>query len=80
MPRNVRNFWIEGRTDDSAYGHNFGPRTKDGGFEMTIYQRDAGGVTKAFDIRGFLDVDGKLTCMVIRQDKAKDTLTFETER
>lgn len=39
MPRNVRNFWIEGRIDGRDSTFAAGPATKDGGFSLTIKQR-----------------------------------------
>lgn len=53
MPRNVRNFWIEGRADGRASGFSAGPRSRDGGFFARVYVRAAGGVADAFGIRGY---------------------------
>jgi hypothetical protein len=65
-PRNVRNFWIELKVDGKAEPIECGPRNKDGGFQMTIYQRDAGAVATAFEIIGEADSEGRLT-VEIRQ-------------
>jgi len=59
MPRNVRNWWIKGRADGAAKEVTFGPRLGDGGFQMTIYQRDKGEVTLALELDGEW-IDGKL--------------------
>ena len=42
MPRFVCNFWIDLDTDPSQNHIATGPRTKDGGFSMTIQQRSLG--------------------------------------
>ena len=59
MPRNVRNFWIElnvdGRTPIAA-----GPVARDGGFELTVKQRDKGGILYALTVRGYADDNGGL--------------------
>jgi hypothetical protein len=38
----VRNFWIEATVDGRETPIVFGPRAKDGGFTLRIYQRDKG--------------------------------------
>jgi hypothetical protein len=60
MPRNVRNFWVEGNVDGAKSPQGFGPRNKDGGLSLTIYQRNAGNVEVAVRIRGFAHSDGTL--------------------
>jgi hypothetical protein len=52
MPRNVRNFWIEAKVDGSTKPIAFGPQAADGGFTLTVYMRDAGGVTRALELDG----------------------------
>ena len=56
MPRNVRNFWIEGETDNGTE-FGTGPRAKEGGFFADIYMREDGGVRHALKIRGWVDGD-----------------------
>ena len=41
MPRNVRNFWITVEVDGRLHKVETGPRAKDGGFVVRIYQRGA---------------------------------------
>ena len=60
MPRNVRNFWIEGNIDGQKTPVAFGPRNKDGGFIMSIKMRDNGGILSSVHIEGKADVEGKL--------------------
>ncbi len=44
MPRNCRNFWLEAEADGRASRVAFGPRAKDGGLRLSVYQRDGGQV------------------------------------
>jgi hypothetical protein len=60
MPRNVRNFWIEGRVDGKAKSVGFGPIGKDGGFDLSISVRNDGGIERAFFVRGFVNKNGDL--------------------
>lgn len=46
----VRNFWIDADIDGRATMLGGGPRSKDGGMDITIYQRDEGGIKRAFTI------------------------------
>lgn len=60
MPRNVRNFWLEGRIDGRASEITGGPVSAGGGFTLTVYQRDGGRVTTAARITGWATPDGTL--------------------
>jgi hypothetical protein len=77
MPRNVRNWWIEGRAD-GASGVSFGPKAADGGFELTIYQRDRGSVSTAIHIDGRV-VSGRLI-LAITDDKGEEIERITSER
>ena len=46
----VRNFWVEADIDGRSTMLGGGPRAKDGGMDITIYQRDEGGIKQAFTI------------------------------
>ena len=46
----VRNFWIDADIDGRQTTLGGGPRSKDGGMDVTIYQRDEGGIKRAFTI------------------------------
>lgn len=59
MPRNVRNFWIEGNINGKATKIASGPVRKDGGFTLTIYMRNKGEVCPVVDISGWTNPDGK---------------------
>jgi len=65
----VRNFWIEGNIDGRKTEMSGGPRTKDGGFSLNIYQRDAGGIVKALRIEGGADDAGNLSLVVVPVEK-----------
>lgn len=59
----VRNFWVEADIDGRETNANGGPRSKDGGMDVTIYQRDDGEIKTVLRIisRAY---DGKLVTTV----------------
>jgi len=55
MPRNVRNFWIAASVDGREAPIGSGPKAKDGGFLMNIYQRDKGRISdKHLRVYGYI--------------------------
>ena len=56
----VRNWWLEADIDGRKTTLEGGPRNKEGGFDLTIYQRDKGSIRKAAFIRGRVNRDGFL--------------------
>ena len=50
MPRNVRNFWFDAQVDDRAAVVSAGPRARDGGMVIDLFQRNDGDVAPAFRI------------------------------
>ena len=76
MPRNVRNFWIDGQVDGRQSDVSGGPRAKDGGIRVDIKQRDNGSVTDAVTIKGYADSEGNLSLRVYDKD---DNLIFENK-
>lgn len=64
MPRNVRNFWIEAEVDGRKTPIAFGPGGKDGGFSLTVYMRNQGGVERVAGMEGACFKDGELTLWV----------------
>ncbi len=60
MPQNVRNFWIELDIDGRTTSIASGPRSRDGGFSLRIYQRDQGNIIKALEVEGIAQSDGSL--------------------
>lgn len=76
----VRNFWIEADIDGRIAKVTGGPRSKDGGFTLTIYMRNEGGIDKPIDIKGFAKSDGSLVLSVVDKENNKEILIKETER
>lgn len=72
----VRNWWIEGNIDGRATNISGGPRSKDGGFDITIYQRDDNGIITAARISGHAYNDKLRLTAVINNE----TLVLETKR
>lgn len=65
MPRNVRNFWIEGEVDGRKTPIAFGPQEKDGGFRLTVYMRDEGRMENVLEIEGqYMEVDDMITLWI----------------
>ena len=60
----VRNFWIELNVDGRESTVATGPRSKDGGFSLTIKQRAEGGIVDALKVWGLVHSDGKLELRV----------------
>jgi hypothetical protein len=79
MPRNVRNFWLEGQIDGRDTKISGRPQSKDGGFSLTIKQRDGGQVTTACRIWGNADQHGNIKLMVEMLDQ-ENILTHHTTR
>ena len=63
-PRAVRNFWIEADVDGMSSKLAGGPKSKEGGFELTILMREEGEVSTAMHVVGFADTDGELVLKV----------------
>lgn len=53
----VRNFWVEADIDGRETTLAGGPRRKDGAMDVTIYQRDDGGIKTA--VRIFCRANGE---------------------
>jgi len=60
----LRNFWLHGLIDGRRTDLTGGPRSKDGGFDLTIAVRDGNVSMTALRIRGHAARDGKLTIRV----------------
>lgn len=72
MPRNVRNFWLEGQIDGRASKIEGGPVSKDGGFFLRVKMRDEGSVVTALSIRGTAWPDGSLWLEFGTEDNGVD--------
>lgn len=72
----IRNFWIEADIDGRATNLAGGPRAKDGGFNLVIYQRSEGAIIKAATISGFAHEDGTLRLHIdLHEGKTIDRTT-----
>lgn len=63
-----RNWWIEARMGDSNVLHAFGPRRKDAGFALRIYQRVRGESRLALHLEGYVLPDGRLRLLGAPED------------
>jgi hypothetical protein len=64
MPRMVRNFWIDARIDGRRSVLRGGPRSKEGGLALTLYQRREGDVSAALVVTCIACTDGMLCLSV----------------
>lgn len=58
--RFVRNFYVVAQIDGRQGNIRFGPRAKNGGFRLTVYQRQDGASIRALDLQGYMGPDGTL--------------------
>ena len=80
MPRVVRNFWISADVDGLASPLRGGPARKDGGFTLSIKQRDEGCVTEALTVSGHACDDGTLVVCVEDAKTRKCVFQVVTKR
>lgn len=79
MIKNVRNWWVELDVDGRATRTATGPRKPNGGFDVTVFQRDGEDPVVALTVSGIARQDGTLTLKV--QDKGGKVIhTFKTDR
>ena len=64
MPRNVRNFWLKATIDGRGSVLSGGPVRKDGGFYLTVEQRDGGEIITALKVSGIARTDGSILLRV----------------
>jgi hypothetical protein len=64
MPRVVRNFFVKTRIDGRDNLLVGGPRSKEGGLHLTLYQRSAGSIATALEIICTACRDGTLRIRV----------------
>lgn len=70
MPRNTRNWYMNGSVDGRSSRIEGGPRSKDGGFDLTIHQRENGGVADGLRVTGLARTDGTLVLVASTTDDA----------
>jgi hypothetical protein len=79
MPRNVRNFFIEGQIDGSKTPIGTGPVSAGGGFELVVRLRENGAVSsRALYVRGYVADDGIL--VLIASDGHAQEVVMESAR
>lgn len=71
----VRNFYLEANIDGRATKLGGGPKAKDGGMRVHLYQRDEGSITEALEIE-CCEWNGKLILQVFDKDH---NLLFQNE-
>ena len=75
----VRNFWVEADIDGRQTMLSGGPRSKDGGMDVTVYQRDEGQIKTAVEIKCFISrKTGKLVTVVAKNERC--VAKIETDR
>ena len=60
IPKSVRNFWIEITIDGRKEVLKAGPKSKNGGFSLIVYQRDNEKIIKTAQITGIADRENRL--------------------
>ena len=76
----VRNWWIEADVDGRKTPLSGGPRSKDGGFQLNIYQRVKGDIDNPYRINAFKNRNGYLVCQVYSIKDKKIIHEFTSER
>jgi len=81
MPRNVRNFWLTLDVDGKKTNVATGPRSRDGGFYLTILVREDGGICdNAVIVEGKVLSDGHLAVMASLRNSPDHTTLLTTKR
>jgi hypothetical protein len=85
MPKVIRNFWVAGAVDGRRSRISGGPRARDGGISLTLYQRQEGSVAEALKVECLACEDGTLSVEVepvlpFRFTRTDGKLRIETKR
>ena len=75
----LRNFWVDARIDGRETELSGGPRSKDGGLYITLYQRENGSKMEALSINCWADSKGLLHT-VVRNKQNGEATEILTER
>lgn len=76
-PRTVRNFWIDAKIDGQVTKLSGGPKDKEGGIYLKVYQRNNGAVVTALEVSGLVQRDGTL---VLEVTDGLKKIEFKTKR
>ena len=84
-PRKVRNFWIRAAIDGRKSILAGGPRSRDGGMSLTLFQRREGSVATSLEISCRSTTSGLLVVELVphlpfSSGKEESILWIETER
>lgn len=73
----MRNFWLEGYVDGRETTVTGGPRRKEDGMKVYVYQREDGCSVKAVSIDCYRDDEGKLHTVVFNRkgERVADVIT-----
>ena len=77
MPRCLRNFWLEAHIDGRRSPFASGPRSKCGGFSLSVFYRDQGTTAPPLRITGRC-IGGRLQLHI--DDDGTPVFSKETER
>lgn len=75
----VRNFWVDADVDGRQTMLGSGPRAKNGGMEVTLYQREDGCISTALRIACRVNWQGQLVTTA-RNANGEVVFEFVTER
>lgn len=80
MPKHVRNFWARVEVDGREHALAGGPAARDGGMDLTVYQRSAGEVVEALSVTCRALPDGTLRLRVWRPGAVEPAAEVITQR
>lgn len=66
----IQNFYIACEIDGRKSKLAAGPKAKDGGFDLVIYQRSEGEKTKALSVTGNVRLNGDLALDILMHDES----------
>ena len=75
----VRNFWVEASIDGYKTKVKGGPRRKEDGMNLTIYQRENGAISTAFRVNCRVTPSGNLITSVF-DENGKLLTSYQTTR
>ena len=74
----VRNWWVRTSVDGRKTSVEFGPRARDGGFFMSIFQREKGGIGSPLFVRA--TANGNRLTLELTDSAGHNLFYQETER
>lgn len=80
MPRNVRNFWLDGEIDGRKERLEGGPVSKEGGFSLQVKMREEGDISIPVTLRGWASREGNRLFLEIQIAGQIEPVRIETIR